>query len=206
MFALERLAHQVTLLENSQVAERSWVIMHPDHGPCVIGCWYRPPAPGEVDTIRSFKREGQLHAANALGCVVLGVLSVHDRKWLMYSNRNSLEGQELCAVCKELGLTPLVLEPTREGHLLDLVLSSFPGVKAEILPWIADHKPMTATLNLSVPSQVVAERKVWLFRDADLDRLQDSLADTCWDHIAGQSTSAAASGTPFCARPGHVSH
>ena len=43
MFALERLAHRVTLLENSQVAERSWVIIHSDHGPYVIGCWYRPP-------------------------------------------------------------------------------------------------------------------------------------------------------------------
>ena len=72
VFALERLAHWVTLLKNSQVAECSWVIIHSDHGPYVIGCWYRPPAPGEVDTIRSFKKEGQLHAANAVGCFVLG--------------------------------------------------------------------------------------------------------------------------------------
>ena len=72
VFALERLAHWVTLIENSQVAERSWVIIHSDHGPYVIGCWYRPPAPGGVDTIRSFKKDGQLHAANAVSCVVLG--------------------------------------------------------------------------------------------------------------------------------------
>ena len=45
VFALERLAHRVTLLENYQVAERSWVILHSDHGLSVIGCWYRPPAP-----------------------------------------------------------------------------------------------------------------------------------------------------------------
>ena len=56
---------------------------------------------------------------------------------------------------------------------------------------IDDHRPVTATLKLSVPSQVVAERKVWLFRDADLERLQDSLADTCSGHIADQSTSSA---------------
>ena len=37
VFALERLAHRVTLLENSQVAERSWVITHSDHDPYVIG-------------------------------------------------------------------------------------------------------------------------------------------------------------------------
>ena len=57
VFALERLARRVTLLENSQVAERSWVTIHSDHGPYVIGCWYRPPAPGEVDSIRSFTEE-----------------------------------------------------------------------------------------------------------------------------------------------------
>ena len=127
MFAMERLAHRVTLLENSKVAERSRVIIHSDPGPYVVGCWYHPPAPGQVDTTRSFKK-GQLHAANAVGCVVLGDLNVHHRKWLKLSNRNSLEGQELCAVCKELDLTQLVPEPTCGEHLLDLVLSNFPGV------------------------------------------------------------------------------
>ena len=121
VFALEKLAPRITLLENSQVAERSWVIFHSDHGPYVIGCWYRSPAPGEVDAIRSFKEEAQLHATNAVGCVQLGDLNSHHRKWLKYSNRNSLEGQVLCAVCKELGMTQLVHEPTRRDHLLDLV-------------------------------------------------------------------------------------
>ena len=108
VFALEKLAHRVTFLENSQVAERSWVIIHSDHGPYVIGCWYRPPAPGEADSIRSFKEEAQLHATNAVGWVQLGDLNIHHRKWLKYSHRNSLEGQGLCAVCKELGMTQLV--------------------------------------------------------------------------------------------------
>ena len=64
----------VTILENSQVAERSWVTTHSNHAPYAIGRWYRPPAPGEVDTIL------QLHAANAVGCLVLGDLNVHHRK------------------------------------------------------------------------------------------------------------------------------
>ena len=75
VFALKRLAHRVTLLGNSQVPERSWAIIHTVHGPHVIGCWYRPPAPGEVDTVRSLKKEGQLHAANAGVCVVLGEIN-----------------------------------------------------------------------------------------------------------------------------------
>ena len=57
VFALESLAHKVTHLEDSTVAERSWVIVHSDHGPYVIGCWHRPHAPGEIDSIRSLKEE-----------------------------------------------------------------------------------------------------------------------------------------------------
>ena len=114
-----------------------------------------------------------------MGCVLFGDVNIHHRKWLKYSNRNSLEGQELCAVCKELGLTQLVHEPTRGDHLLDLVLYSFSGVKAGVLPLIADHKPVTATLKLSVPSQVEAGRKVWRYGQADWERLHDSLADAC---------------------------
>ena len=51
---------------------------------------------------------------------------------------------------------------TRREHLLDLVLSSVPEMKTEVLPLIADDKPVTATLKLSV-SHVVAGRKVWRF-------------------------------------------
>ena len=115
VFAMVRLAHRVTLLKNSQVAERSWVYTL---GPRALRDRMLvplPPAPGDVDTIRSFKKKVQLQAASAVGCVVLGDLNVNHRKRLKYSNKNSLEGQELCAVCKELGLTRLVHEPTRGG-------------------------------------------------------------------------------------------
>ena len=105
VFALEILAHKVTHLGDSTVAERSWVIVHSDHGPYVIGCWYRPPAPGEIESIRSFKEELQTHATKAVGSVVLEDLNVHHRRWLKFSNRNSWEGEELCSICKEIGLT-----------------------------------------------------------------------------------------------------
>ena len=58
-------------------------------------------------------------------------------------------------------LTQLVREPTHGGHLVVLVLSSVPGMNTDVLPLIHDHKPVTATLKLSVPSQVEAGRKVW---------------------------------------------
>ena len=115
---------------------------------------------GEVDSTRSLKEELQTHAAKAVGSVVLGDLNVHHRRWLKFSNRNSWEGDELCSICKDIGLTQLIREPTRGEHLLDIVLSSVTEMKTEVLPLMADHNPVTATLKLSVPSHVVAGREV----------------------------------------------
>ena len=89
-----------------------------------------------------------------VGSVVLGELNGHHRRWLKFSNRNSWEGEELCSICKEIGLTQLIREPTRGEHLLDFVLSSVPVMQTEVFPTIADHKPVMATLKLSVPSHV----------------------------------------------------
>ena len=119
---------------------------------------------------------------------MLGDLNVHHRRWLKFSNRNSWEGEVLCSICKEIGVTQLA---TWGEHLLDLVLSSVPEMKTEVLPLIADHKPVTATLMLSVPSHVVAGREVWRYRQADWERLRDMLDDTCWDHLRSLSTTVA---------------
>ena len=48
--------------------------------------------------------------------------------------QEQLGGEELCSICKEIGLTLFIREPTRGEHLLDLVLSSVPVMKTEVLP------------------------------------------------------------------------
>ena len=69
-------------------------------------------------------------------------------------------------------------------------------MKTEVLPLIADHKPVTATLKLSVPSHVAAGRKVWRYIQAGWERLRDVLGDTCWDHLKGLSTTVATKWVP----------
>ena len=76
-----------------------------------------------------------------MGCVALGNINQHRIwLWLKHSTRNSLEGQELCAVCKDVGPTQLVHAPTRVEHLL----VSVPDVKTEVRPLSSDKKPVTA--------------------------------------------------------------
>ena len=53
-----------------------------------------------------------------------------------------------------------VRAPIREGHLLDLFLSSSPGVTAVVLPKLADHAVVLAKFpcSFSRPVQVYRER------------------------------------------------
>ena len=52
----------------------------------------------------------------------------------------------------DYGLEQLVTQPTRENHILDLVLSTHPGMlhDLEVVPGISDHEAITFQLNLGV--------------------------------------------------------
>jgi hypothetical protein len=56
MFALGIQANNVTLLHESKSSERLWAIVHSDLGPYLIYAWYRPPAPGETDSIATLEK------------------------------------------------------------------------------------------------------------------------------------------------------
>jgi hypothetical protein len=126
-FALTTIAERVTLVESSQDAERFWLLVHANQGPHLVGVWYRPPAPGEIATIDTFKKELNALEGISLGTIVMGDLNVHNARWLTHSSANSVEGTALKAACDEAGLKQIVKTPTREGHLLDVVLTNIPG-------------------------------------------------------------------------------
>ena len=118
VFVLDEYAPRVTLVENSEAAERIWAMVHSDRGPYLICCWYRPPSPGNVESIKSFEVEYHKHKDGAAGVFVLGDLNVHSIRWLTHSARESVEGRELCDTSNRLGLRQLVKEPTRGKYIL----------------------------------------------------------------------------------------
>ena len=111
-----------------------------------------------------------------MGTIVVGDLNVHNERWLRHSNSNSAEGTAMKAACDEVGLKQIVRAPTREQHLLDLVLTNIPGATATVLPAIADHKLVTAELTFKVPEQTTITRMVWEFAKADWDKMRDMLS------------------------------
>ncbi len=193
MFAADATSNHVTLLAHSDAAERSWLLVHTNRGPHLVCAWYRPPEPGELNSIVSFQGEWADHRTLAIGGVAVGDLNVHNRAWLHYhSSHDSREGTALETACHELGLKQIVSEPTREAHLLDLVLTDIPDAKATVLPRIADHELVQTVTRFTVPEQQTVEREVWQFAKADWERLRDSLSESDWSFIDADATDEAA--------------
>ena len=93
VYAQDGLASRVTLIEQSADSERVWLIIHTDVGPYLVGVWYRPPEPGETNTIKSLETEWELHNQAALGTILVRDMNVHHRRWLRFSSENSAEGE-----------------------------------------------------------------------------------------------------------------
>ncbi len=180
-FASTGIAERVTLIQSSDDAERFWLMVHADQGPHLVGVWYRPPAPGEVATVTTLKTEFAALEGMSLGSIVLGDINVHNRQWLKHSSHNSAEGIALRDACGNMGLQQKVTKPTREEHLLDLVLTNLPGAKAQTMPSIADHKLVMAELPFKAPEHVAIPRTVWQYAKADWERMRSVLEESEWD-------------------------
>ena len=88
----------------------------------------------------------------------------------------------------------MVTEPTRNEHLLDLVLTDIPEAEITVGRKVQDHKFVLTKLNFSIPAARVLEREVWNFAKADWERMRDLLGDHDWSDLKSMSpTTAAAS-------------
>ena len=183
VLARQDIAQSVTLVCSSPTAERVWLLVHSDTGPFLVCAWYRPPSPGDATSVVSFCQEWRSLRDQALGTVVLGDLNVHQTQWLRHSLRNSPEGKALETFCTDNGFRQRVHEPTRGDNLLDLVLTDLANVECTVLPRIADHSVVTATLHLNVPKHQEHRREVWRFAKADWERLQSELDAQDWEQL-----------------------
>jgi hypothetical protein len=168
----------VTQLLRSADSERIWLIIHSDQGPFLLGVWYRPPDPGEVDSIVSLEAEWRQLSPNTMGTILIGDMNVHHLRWLRFSTRNSVEGEALRKFCALNGLRQLVREPTRGPNLLDLLITDIEDVGCKVAPAVADHKAVIARLKLRIPKYASVGRTVWNYAAADWDALKKLLVET----------------------------
>jgi hypothetical protein len=70
IYAMEAHADSMTLLLSSETHERVWILVHSSLGPFLVGAWYRPPDPGEIDSIKT--SEWQELSKDAVGTIITG--------------------------------------------------------------------------------------------------------------------------------------
>jgi len=198
VYACKDISSRIVLLEKSVSSERVWRMLHADTGPYLIGVWYRPPNPGEHDSIRSFEEEWQRLSLDVLGTICIGDLNVHHIRWLRHSTRNSSEGELLRTVCDTYGFRQLVTEPTRGDNLLDLALTDLDEVRCKVVGKIADHKGLKLTLPFTVPRVEIQSRMVWQFTSADWEGLNNALLCQDWSWLARTDPNTGAERLTVC--------
>ena len=101
------------LLSISESSERSWVTLHTEQGPILLGVWYRPPDESR-ELLETLAAELEQHSPGHIGIFLLCDANIHHKRWLKFSESNSSPGQELQEICDGAGLAQIVREPTRK--------------------------------------------------------------------------------------------
>ncbi len=179
----ERYDGQVVMQEHSDTDERTWHIIHSDVGPILCAAWYRPPCAGEIASIQACEDEWRRLSSTCVASFILGDLNVHHTRWLRHSSAISVEGTALLRFCQSCGLKQRVLEPTRDEHLLDLVLSDVAPSRLQVLPTIADHSLVLCSFDFGVPESIETRRRVYDYSKADWGSIGSSLAAADWSSI-----------------------
>ena len=140
--------------------------------------WYRPPDPGNTESIERFEKECVLHRIGIPGIFVLRDLNVYSKRWVVHSARENIESQLLAEISRRLGLRQLVRQPTRDKYLLDVALTGVPDCKAFSYSAVADHRSVVPKIFFKVTETVSHTREMWNFRIADWERLSNEIAES----------------------------
>ena len=183
VWARTRQEFNIVHVGDSDNAERSWHILHTNNGAVLLGVWYRPPAPGQIQSIESLETEMEKYCEGTVGSVLVGDMNVHERAWLKFSSGTTPEGRALHDVCIANGLEQLLKEPSRlePDHLLDLVISDLgSAIRCKAIPGVADHLAVLCRASFDVPEPKAVSREVFLYSTTEWPELKRILRETKW--------------------------
>ena len=166
-FVADAFSTQVILCEHGGEYERSWLTIHSEIGPVLLGVWHRSPCNGEVGSIKACEDEWLRLSTDYVATILVGDLNVHHARWLRHSSGVSVEGTALYRFCTANGLKQWVKRPTRDDYLLDLVISDLQAWKVELLPAISDHNMVLACFDIGIPEATVVTRTIFDYGKAD---------------------------------------
>ena len=119
-------------------------------------------------------------------------MHVHETDWLKYSSRSSVGRRFLRNFAKKHHLRQIVNQPTREGNLLDLVLTDAPVANSRVEAKITDQSCVMTSLPQQLPVYKRRVRTVWRHEHAMWDAIYFQLGEIRWCTIATSRPDSAA--------------
>ena len=162
------------------------IVMKP-YSRVLVGVFYRPPS-SDIDYLKELERSLSLieRSGNNLNILLLGDFNLPQIVWFTPSPTcpDSLSST-FCAIIADYFLNQLVLQPTREQNILDLVFITAPELvkDLEICQPVggSDHCSIEFTLKLKFQRPERSCRFVYNYRAADWLGLREDFCNLQWD-------------------------
>ena len=172
---------------NSFCDELLWVELSTFSGPLLFGVFYRPPSQGVTDLLAL---NNCLLSVTHYSVIMCGDFNVPNINWsVTFPTVSSPVANALCDLVRDDFLHQLVLNPTRESSLLDLVLTNQPDLILDVtvidnLPLsLTDHDAVKFSLCAVDALQTPCKRSLYNYKKADLSLLVDTLSSIPWTVI-----------------------
>ena len=85
--------------------------------------------------------------------------------------------ETMLSVVNDYFLDQLVMEPTRENNILDLLLTNAPDsiCNVSVIPGMSDHEAVTCECNINIKINKKKPRTIYIHSKADSEGLRDDL-------------------------------
>ena len=125
-----------------------------------------------------------INKINNVNCALLGDFNFRKINWSTLTCSSQLENQFIDTIADNL-LNQVVLTPTRENNILDVVLINDPTQISDLQvhePFgSSDHNMIYFDLQCPIPRISRAERKVYLYSQGDYDTLNSRISLINWE-------------------------
>ena len=170
-------------------AEMVWVkICRKKSKPIYVCSFYRPPDNSYESLLELKDILTTIHESSVPPEILLaGDFNLPDLRFedgIGYVNPNPTYGYDTNSLFVEIvndyGFEQFVSQPTRDNHLLDLILSTNPDIikNVQVVPGISDHKAITCQLVLSPEKPTASKlRKVYQYHRADERSINEELSN-----------------------------
>ena len=198
MFLIEKNIQQMPLAELENRSESVWAKIKVGGIQHYIGCWYREPQARaedinqlreQMEKITEMSKNKKLPKIHILGDFnyrnIAWPQKLHKEGRMLYPS----EGQTLINIMEDHALEQLVNFPTREGNILDLILTSTPDSieNIESPNKFSDHSAIGCDIILCAPRKENKKRTVHRYNKGNFKSMRWEAVDfACSEYFNGE--------------------